>query len=269
MKHLIKKLLREGLLNEKYELVAYHDDVDLSEFDIDEYEAADEAEKIAKDGGVTILRDKELNGLLIDTNNNKVIGAIWVTNDNETFSFDIAIDSGYQNMGLSHELIQAAIDEFNFRKDMYGDEFKMEVDVINPKLAKILANKYGFYKVADISQDRILMSLDESTNQTNTTLTGYKVMPLINGEISSGANARLNLDIKVGKVLTMPGNGIYLSLNKQYVLDYYSELADDEVLITFKFNSKDITTGDITDRETELSVKKVLVTSIKHITDPS
>ena len=92
MKHLIKKLLREGLLNEKYELVAYHDDVDLSEFDIDEYEAADEAEKIAKDGGVTILRDKELNGLLIDTNNNRVIGAIWFSNDNENFSFDIAMN---------------------------------------------------------------------------------------------------------------------------------------------------------------------------------
>ena len=167
MKHLIKKLLREGLLNEKYELVPYHDDVDLSEFDIDidEYEAADEAEKIAKDGGVRITRHKELNGLLIDTNNNRVIGAIWFSNDNEKFSFDIAIDSGYQNMGLSHKLIQAAIDEFNYRKDDAGDDFKMEVDVINPKLAKILANKYGFYKVADISQDRILMSLDESMDK--------------------------------------------------------------------------------------------------------
>ena len=60
-------------------------------------------------GGVTILRDKELNGLLIDTNNNRVIGAILVTNDNENFSFDIAIDSGYQNMGLSHKLIQASL----------------------------------------------------------------------------------------------------------------------------------------------------------------
>jgi len=117
-----------------------------------------------------------------------------------------------------------------------------------------------------------VQDIDKSINEQpagDKDLIGYKVMPLINGEISSGANARLNLDIKVGKVLTMPGNGIYLSLNKQYVLDYYSELADDEVLITFKFNTKDITTGDITDRETELSVKKVLVTSIKHITDPS
>jgi hypothetical protein len=114
-----------------------------------------------------------------------------------------------------------------------------------------------------------VQQVDESTNQTNTTLTGYKVMPIINGEISSGANARLNLDIKVGKVFTMPGNGIYLSLNKQYVLDYYSELADEEVLITFKFNPKDITTGNITDKETEISVKKVLVTSIENISDPS
>ena len=160
MKHLIKKLLREGLLGESYELVHYDDEVDLSEFNIDEYEAADKAHEIAKNGGVNILRDKELSGLLLDTNNNRVIGGLWVNDSNDTFSFDIAIDSNYQNMGLSHKLIQSAIDEFNFRKDIYGDEYKMEVDVINPKLAKILASKYGFYKVADITQDRVLMSVD-------------------------------------------------------------------------------------------------------------
>lgn len=159
MKTLIKKLLREGLLKESYEMVPYYDDVDLSEFNMDEYEAADDAHEIAKDGGVNILSDKELNGLLIDTSASKVIGGLWVSNDSDEYSFDIAIDSSYQNMGLSNKLITAAIDEFNQQKEVYGDDLKMEVDVINPKLAKILANKYGFYKVADIDQNRILMSL--------------------------------------------------------------------------------------------------------------
>ena len=158
MKSFIKQLLREGLLKESYDLVPYHDDVDLSEYGIDEYEAYDEVHMIAKDGGVKILRDKELNSILID--NNRVIGGLWVSNDSDSFSFDIAIDSSYQNMGLSHKLITAAIDEFNHQKEVYGNDLKMEVDVINPKLASILTNKYGFYKTADIDQNRVLMSLN-------------------------------------------------------------------------------------------------------------
>ena len=63
----------------------------------------------------------------------------------------------------------------------------------------------------------------------------------------------------------MPGNGIYMSLNQQYVLDYYAGLADEEVLVTFEFDPKDITTGNTTDRETEISVKKALVKDIQEL----
>ena len=96
-------------------------------------------------------------------------------------------------------------------------------------------------------------------------LIGYKVMPVVNGKISSGANSRLDIDIRIGRVISMPGNGVYLSLNKQYVLDYYSELAEEEALITFEFNQSDITTGNVTDIDTEVSVTKVLVKNIETI----
>jgi len=61
-------------------------------------------------------------------------------------------------------LLDAAIEEFSAQKDMYdemGDDFKMEVDVINPKLAKILEKHYGFHIVAHMSQNRVLMSINE------------------------------------------------------------------------------------------------------------
>jgi len=151
--------LYKKVLEESYDLVPYYDDIDLSDYDIDEYEAYDEAHQIAKDGGVTILRDKDLSGILIDSSNRKVIGGLWIGITNDIFSFDIAIDSSYQNIGLSHKLIIGAIDEFNQNKDVY-DNLKMEVDVINPKLALILKNKYGFYKIADLSQNRVLMSVN-------------------------------------------------------------------------------------------------------------
>ena len=55
-------------------------------------------------------------------------------------------------------------DEWYLVGDAAGDDddLKMEVDVINPKLAQILQSKYGFHKVGDLGPDRVLMSLNES-----------------------------------------------------------------------------------------------------------
>ncbi len=91
---------------------------------------------------------------------------------------------------------------------------------------------------------------------------GYKVMALEEDgkTIRAGANSRLNYDLDNllnGEVLEMPGNGCYIGLNKEYVLDYYSGLADDEVFLQFEFDPKDITTGNINDLEPELSVTKL------------
>ena len=139
--------------------VNFEDDEELDEMGIDIYDAADEAEQIAKEGGVRILNSQELKELLIDVVNQKVIGAMWASNDSEKFSFDIAITSGYRNMGLSHMLIKSAIDEYEYQKDVYGDELKMEVDVINPMLAKLLKSKYGFSVVDELGPNRVLMTV--------------------------------------------------------------------------------------------------------------
>lgn len=158
----VKDVLKEN--KNRYILLPYDEyNEDFEEYGIDEYEAADKALEIAKDGGVTILRDKRLSGILVDIKIKRIIGAIWVSDNNEKFSFDIVIDSSYQNMGLSNILIRSAIDEYKSQKEIYddmGEDFKMEVDVINPKLAQILKNKYGFYVVGELSQNRVLMSID-------------------------------------------------------------------------------------------------------------
>ncbi len=162
----VKKTLNEMTNSggERYQLLAYSDDYneDFEEYGLDEYEVSERAHEIAKNGGVTILRDKNLNSVLVDLKEKKVIGGLWVSQDHDKFSFDIALDSTYQNMGLSSNLIKQAISEYEMQKEMYGDDLVMEVDVINPKLAEILKNKYGFYKVGDLGPNRVLMSLNES-----------------------------------------------------------------------------------------------------------
>lgn len=161
-----KEYLNESVNNsisDRY-ILLYYDEYgeEFEEYDIDMYESADQAEEVAKNGGVTILSDKRLVGILFDIKLPRVIGGLWVSDDRHRFSFDIAIDSSYQNMGLSKILIEGALGEYEMQKDVYdeiGNDFQMEVDVINPKLAKILKSKYGFHVIGELSQNRVLMSL--------------------------------------------------------------------------------------------------------------
>ena len=97
------------------------------------------------------------------------------------------------------------------------------------------------------------------------TMTGYKVMAIENGKVVAGANKRIVLDIKKGDTMRMPGNGIYMSLDRDYVLDYYSGLAEEEILVTFEFNPNDIIFGNITDRETEFTVPSAKVIDIEYL----
>ena len=98
---------------------------------------------------------------------------------------------------------------------------------------------------------------------------GYKVMKTEDGEIISGRDSRIKFKPEVGKVLKMGGNGIYLSPHKDYVIDYYSGLADEEVLLTLEFDPDTIITGDLNDNEPEISVPKVKIVDIEELQEES
>ena len=83
---------------------------------------------------------------------------------------------------------------------------------------------------------------------------GYKVMRTDGQNIISGADARQTFPLKKGNTISMVGDGIYLSPNKDYVIDYYSGLADNEVLLTLEYDPETITTGNLEDKEPEISV---------------
>lgn len=94
---------------------------------------------------------------------------------------------------------------------------------------------------------------------------GYKIMRLKGRRLVSGADSRLSFPARIGSRLTVLGNGsrltvlgngLYLSTNKQYVIDYYS-MHDREVLLTVEFDLADIVWGRQTlgDREPELGVR--------------
>lgn len=94
---------------------------------------------------------------------------------------------------------------------------------------------------------------------------GYKVMRSNETKLFSGADSRLSYNKKIGTKIEMDRNGIFLALSREYVLDYYSGLADEESLLTLEFDESDIVSGNLNDKEAELGVKKVVITKIQDL----
>jgi hypothetical protein len=92
---------------------------------------------------------------------------------------------------------------------------------------------------------------------------GYKVMRLEGDYVISGANSRLRYPLEIGTVITMPSPGVFISLDKKYVLDYYAGLADEEALLELSFDSTDITRGNPNDKETELAVSRAVISGFE------
>lgn len=121
-------------------------------------------------------------------------------------------------------------------------------------------------KINEINASKVAKQEAYKQKKANT-LTGYKIMPVIDGKLVSGADSRQEFELKKYSNIEMDGNGVYLSTNKQYVIDNYSGLADDEVLVTFEFDKNDLTTGNIEDKEPDLSVKTAKIMKINNIED--
>lgn len=98
---------------------------------------------------------------------------------------------------------------------------------------------------------------------------GYKVMRTEDGKIISGRDSRISFEPEVGKVLKMGGNGLYLSPDKEYTLDYYSGLAETEVLLTLEFDPEEIITGNLEDKEPEISVPNATIVDIEELVEES
>jgi ribosomal protein S18 acetylase RimI-like enzyme len=154
-----------GIIKETIEYISVDEEGFFDEFEELDINL-DDAYKIAQEGNVNILSNKNLSGVLFDDDNNEVVGGLWTTDDpEEAFSFDIAVAKKYRGQGLAHKLIGAALDLYNDQNYVYKDindtdeDLPIELDVVNPMIVKTLKNKYGFRVVDKITNDRVLMSL--------------------------------------------------------------------------------------------------------------
>jgi hypothetical protein len=86
---------------------------------------------------------------------------------------------------------------------------------------------------------------------------GYRVMRYNpeSQQAISGADSRISVSLEPGAVHRYPGVGMFLTLDRQYALDYYL-VHDQNVLLTYEFDPLQLTTGNVTDRQTEFSVPR-------------
>lgn len=122
-----------------------------------------------------------------------------------------------------------------------------------------LGTEHGALIRHSIHPHNIRKIVTESTSKEK--MLGYKAMRYERGEAVSGADSRHRFKVRKGKVVRMPGKGIFLSPNRQYVLDYYAGHNDTEVLLTLEFDPAHITSGanTLSDREPELTVSSAKI----------
>lgn len=99
---------------------------------------------------------------------------------------------------------------------------------------------------------------------------GYKIMAFDPKKATaySLADDKITIPLKIGKEITMNGNGIYLSNSEEFVKNYYSGLTDnDEVLIKFEYDPSNIISGSDQDKESEFTVKSAKILGVKVISE--
>lgn len=95
---------------------------------------------------------------------------------------------------------------------------------------------------------------------------GYKVMELENNVAISHADKNLKIPLEKNKKFKFKNNGLYLSNNKQFVIDHYTGLTDgDEVLLKFSYDPKSIVLGSDTDFESDFTVSQAQLLDFEKI----
>jgi hypothetical protein len=127
------------IAKQESKIVSWSEDADdYDDIDYDVWVAADQADAVMKKSGIRPDRNKELSLIALDNKSN-VIGAVYDSYDHneKTYSFDVAVLPEYRS-GTGLKLIKEAIEIGQ------GFDYNITLWVVNPKLVKVLENKFDF-----------------------------------------------------------------------------------------------------------------------------
>ena len=95
--------------------------------------------ELEKESGINILRDKDINSVVIDTDG-KTKAALYTSFLNNEFGFDVVVAKDSQGKGIGSHLIDRAISDV---KQLVDEGFDFKIDVVNPMLVDPLKRR-GF-----------------------------------------------------------------------------------------------------------------------------
>jgi hypothetical protein len=97
---------------------------------------------------------------------------------------------------------------------------------------------------------------------------GYKIMSLEDNKICSLASNTYKFSANKDSIMKMGGDGIWVSTNKDFVIENYLGNTDkQEVLVTVEFDSKDMTRGNLEDREPVITIPVVKIIDVQLAVD--
>lgn len=165
-----KQQLRKAILeaiNEVWLNEVERSDISIMNIDQDEYIQdweEEEAEEIGEEyipvltqaeeiTTIGIEGRKELSAVAVDLNDeNKVYGVLYTGMVGDQFSFDVQVAPEAQGKRVASDLIDEAMDRFEFAQEAYGDDIKMVAHVVNPHLINHL-NRKGFEIIEKVGSE--------------------------------------------------------------------------------------------------------------------
>jgi GNAT superfamily N-acetyltransferase len=93
----------------------------------------------ARDNGVNILANKDFRAAY--TVADKLVAVLFDASDSDGYEFDIAVTARWRRRGLGAKLTDYALSIYEETSDAYGEDYTLNLDVINPAAEAMLAKR--------------------------------------------------------------------------------------------------------------------------------
>tara|TARA_B100001778_G_scaffold334668_1_gene347047 strand:+ start:4774 stop:5100 length:327 start_codon:yes stop_codon:yes gene_type:complete len=91
---------------------------------------------------------------------------------------------------------------------------------------------------------------------------GYKMVAWDGQRAYSLYDQNQTIDISIGSTTQMEGQGVFLGTTREFCMNYYSGLTDDQdMLLTYTYNAEDIIEGDPNHPNSEIRVRQARLTN--------
>lgn len=110
---------------------------------------------------INVMSNRDVATVILDDYGD-VAGVLLAAHDKTGFTFDVVVAKKHRRMGLGKILIKAGLDMYKDLVDVYGNDYEIELDVINPGLIKTLA-EFGLEIKQKLRGGRVIMAYKSDT----------------------------------------------------------------------------------------------------------